>query len=195
MWRPETTLKTEYTKNYNKKRMKKLLTIIIIAGMTSFMACGPSPKEKALQAKLDSIAKQDSIAKSVQKVSYDFEQHGDIKVFIDDLAKAVNSDDKNSIAQMINFPLLDKCTDSYSQTPSLRCNDSKQFLLKYDKIFTSETKESIKNKKYRGYSTDFTTCYDVIKKGEYLIEDVGMYIPCIKKVNGKYKIYALSCFP
>lgn len=174
--------------------MKKLLTIII-AGMITFSACGPSAKEKVLQAKLDSIAKQDSIAKFEQIVSYDFENHGDIKVFIDDLAKAVNSDDKNSIAKMINFPLLDKCTDSYSQTPSLRCNDNTQFLSKYDKIFTSSTKESIKSKKYRGYRSDFETCDDVIKKGEYLIEDIGMYIPCIKKVNEKYKIYALSCFP
>ena len=111
--------------------MKKLLTIIIIAAMTSFMACGPSAKEKALQAKLDSIAKQDSIAKSVQIVSYDFEKHGDIKVFIDDLIKAVNSDDKNSIAQMINLPFKDEWGDNpYNQSTPLGCKTENQFFEK-----------------------------------------------------------------
>ena len=42
--------------------MRKLLTIAIIAGMTSFVACGPSASEKALKAKLDSIKKADSVA-------------------------------------------------------------------------------------------------------------------------------------
>ncbi len=44
--------------------MKNTLLIIIIAGMTTFFSCGPSAKEKALQTKLDSIAKQDSISKT-----------------------------------------------------------------------------------------------------------------------------------
>ena len=42
--------------------MKKLVTIVIIAIMTTFIACGPSANEKALKAKLDSIKKADSIA-------------------------------------------------------------------------------------------------------------------------------------
>ena len=43
--------------------MKKLLTIMIIIGTMSFIACGPNAKEKAEKNKQDSI-KKDSIAKS-----------------------------------------------------------------------------------------------------------------------------------
>ena len=51
--------------------MKKVLTLLVVAGMMSFVACGPSAKDKAAAEKLkqDSIAtaqadqaKQDSIA-------------------------------------------------------------------------------------------------------------------------------------
>jgi hypothetical protein len=49
--------------------MKKLFTLFLVAGMFSFLACGPSAEEKAAieKAKQDSIAavekaKQDSIA-------------------------------------------------------------------------------------------------------------------------------------
>jgi len=47
--------------------MKKLFGLLMIAGMMSFVACGPSAEEQAAeQARLDSIAKaqQDSIAKA-----------------------------------------------------------------------------------------------------------------------------------
>jgi hypothetical protein len=38
--------------------MKKILSIMLVAGMATFVACGPSAKEKAAKEK----AKQDSIA-------------------------------------------------------------------------------------------------------------------------------------
>ncbi|MEI8202765.1 MAG: hypothetical protein WCH34_07115 [Bacteroidota bacterium] len=53
--------------------MKKILSLLVVAGMMTFVACGPSQKEKDAAAKLknDSIAaaqaeqaKQDSIAKA-----------------------------------------------------------------------------------------------------------------------------------
>lgn len=44
--------------------MKRLSQLLVIAGLVSFIACGPSAKEKeAAQAKLDSL-KQDSIMKA-----------------------------------------------------------------------------------------------------------------------------------
>ena len=44
--------------------MKRVFTLLAIAGMLTFVACGPSAKEKAAeQAKLDSL-KQDSIMKA-----------------------------------------------------------------------------------------------------------------------------------
>jgi hypothetical protein len=47
--------------------MKKLFALLVVAGMVSFIACGPSAEEKAKkeQATKDSLAK-DSIAKVEQ---------------------------------------------------------------------------------------------------------------------------------
>lgn len=56
--------------------MKKILTLIIVAGMMTFISCGPSAKEKAEKdsiakvekaekAKQDSVAKAESIKKNI----------------------------------------------------------------------------------------------------------------------------------
>ena len=42
--------------------MKKLVQLLVVAGMFSFIACGPSASEKAEKAKQDSIRQADSIA-------------------------------------------------------------------------------------------------------------------------------------
>jgi len=42
--------------------MKKLVQLLVVAGMASFIACGPSASEKAEKAKQDSIRQADSIA-------------------------------------------------------------------------------------------------------------------------------------
>lgn len=53
--------------------MKNLTLLSLVAFMLMFAACGPSEKEKKEKAKQDSIAKADSIAKSIVEVeSYDF---------------------------------------------------------------------------------------------------------------------------
>jgi len=53
--------------------MKNLTLLSLIAFVLMFTACGPSEKEKKEKAKQDSIAKADSIAKSIVEVeSYDF---------------------------------------------------------------------------------------------------------------------------
>jgi len=46
--------------------MKKLLTLVAVAGMFTFVACGPSAEEKAAveKAKQDSIAAADAEAKA-----------------------------------------------------------------------------------------------------------------------------------
>ncbi|HXC03395.1 MAG TPA: hypothetical protein VNZ86_01510 [Bacteroidia bacterium] len=41
--------------------MKKVLSIVAVAGMTAIIACGPSAAEKAEKAKQDSIHKADSV--------------------------------------------------------------------------------------------------------------------------------------
>lgn len=42
--------------------MKRLIQLLVIAGMASFIACGPSAAEKAKIAEQDSIRRADSIA-------------------------------------------------------------------------------------------------------------------------------------
>jgi hypothetical protein len=49
--------------------MKKLVALFVVAGMVSFVACGPKKDKEADQKKLDSL-KQDSIAK-VEKAKAD----------------------------------------------------------------------------------------------------------------------------
>lgn len=44
--------------------MKKLFSLLVIAGMVAFVACGPSAEEKAAAEK----AKQDSIVQAQQKI-------------------------------------------------------------------------------------------------------------------------------
>jgi len=42
--------------------MKRLFQLLVLAGLATFVACGPSAAEKAEKAKQDSIRKADSIA-------------------------------------------------------------------------------------------------------------------------------------
>ena len=42
--------------------MKRLIQLLVVAGMASFIACGPSAAEKAKIAEQDSIRRADSIA-------------------------------------------------------------------------------------------------------------------------------------
>jgi hypothetical protein len=49
---------------------------IIISTIILFSACGQSKNERVLQAKLDSIAKRDSIANSVRKIRVDMSNRG-----------------------------------------------------------------------------------------------------------------------
>jgi len=135
---------------------------------------------------------------------YNFDKHNDIKVFVNDLAKAVSSGDKNSISQMINFPLIDTWGDNPgNQSPSFGCKNSNQFFEKYDKIFTKGVVAAIKNKKYRAADNSDEMFEDVIENGEYLIEGDGNIdgeskrphnMLGIKKVNGKFKVYAIKFY-
>jgi len=155
------------------------------------------------QTKTDkSISSTTSTAKTNQTIvktfsgGYNFDKHNDIKIFIDDLAKAVSTGDKNNIAQMINFPLIDTWGDNPgNQSPSLGCKNINQFFEKYDKIFTNDIIKAITNKKYR----EGIGGQDAFNKGEYGIDCFKNYYdnrPCImfgiKKVNGKFKIYAIK---
>jgi hypothetical protein len=70
--------------------MKKLFALLVVAGMVSFIACGPSAEEKAKkeQAAKDSITK-DSIAKAelAQKEADSLKLVADATALKDSLAK------------------------------------------------------------------------------------------------------------
>ncbi len=132
---------------------------------------------------------------------YNFDKHNDIKVFMNDLAKAAGTSDKSNVAQMIKFPFVDEWGDNPgNQSPPLGCKTANQLFEKYDKIFTKDMMKAISAKKYRGWVYG-DLHEDVIEKGEYLIEcfkDSYANRPCnmfaIKKVNGKFKIFAIKFY-
>ena len=51
--------------------MKKILTLVLLAGMASFYACGPSAEQKAAaeKAKQDSIAAAESVNKAAMEAT------------------------------------------------------------------------------------------------------------------------------
>jgi hypothetical protein len=135
---------------------------------------------------------------------YDFNKHYDIKIFINDLAKAVSTKDKNAIVFfMMNVPLKDEYGDNPgNHSPSLGCKTTTDIYNKFDLIFTKGINSAIMKQEYRGYDTESMNG-DVIENGEFLIE--GDYkidgdssrphiMLGIKKVNGIYKIYAIKFY-
>jgi hypothetical protein len=55
----------------NIRTMKKVLALLLVAGMFSFYACGPSAEEKAAQEKAmqDSIAAADAAMKAAEEAA------------------------------------------------------------------------------------------------------------------------------
>lgn len=149
---------------------------------------------KAQRKKLISTATPNE---NIGSKEYYFDQHNDIKVFITDLAKAVSANDRDIVAKMITFPL----NDEWSETIPLGCKNEEQFMTKYDLIFTGYIKDAIISNKYRAADNSDEMFPDVIKKGEYLIapdNPGGEKRPDImlglRKINGKFKIYAIKFY-
>ena len=83
--------------------MKKLLSLLVVAGMVTFVACGPSAEKKAEQAKADSTR----IADSLNQVSIDAQKLADSVKMADSTAKVAAKAD--SIAKgLIKVPKAKK---------------------------------------------------------------------------------------
>jgi outer membrane murein-binding lipoprotein Lpp len=83
--------------------MKKLLSLLVVAGMVTFVACGPSAEKKAEQAKADSTR----IADSLNQVSMDAQKLADSVKMADSTAKVAAKAD--SIAKgLIKLPKAKK---------------------------------------------------------------------------------------
>ena len=63
--------------------MKKLLSLLVVAGMVTFVACGPSAEKKAEQAKADSTR----IADSLNRLQMDAKRLTDSVKMADSTAK------------------------------------------------------------------------------------------------------------
>ncbi len=78
--------------------MKKVLSLLMVAGMLSFFACGPSAEEKAAKEKAtqDSIARVQKTADSLKEVAVkdSLDKAAKAKAEADSIAK-VEADKKN----------------------------------------------------------------------------------------------------
>jgi hypothetical protein len=195
-------------------------TLIITLISIICISCGQNAtKQKELELKGKELEirdrelrlrEKDSIAdikiKKADKpeLIYNIEKHGDIKFFIDDLAKAISLDDKSAVARMTYFPFKDGFREWLTggievpkNIPDLTCNNEKQFLDKYSRIFLPGVKKEIESKSYRGYdysAEEFSG--DIIESGEFVIngEDYindRQYSIAIKKINGKFKLHRM----
>lgn len=136
--------------------------------------------------------------------SIDFEKHNDIKIFLDDLAKAIAASDIESISEMVAYPFQDVWGDNaMNKSSSLSCKNKSQFTNKYSGIFSSAVVAAIKKKKYRGRVKD-RWGDDVIVEGEYLFESIpnntenstrADNVLVFGKVGGKFKLKYVTFFP
>lgn len=69
--------------------MKKLLSLLVVAGMVTFVACGPSAEKKAEQAKADSTR----IADSLNMIQMDAQRLADSVKMADSTAKVAATAD------------------------------------------------------------------------------------------------------
>ncbi len=123
-----------------------------------------------------------------------------LKFFIEDLSKAVSSNDKAAVATMVRFPFVDSWYKEGDQ--SLSCKNKQEFIKKFDLIFIPELKKAIKGGKYyhQATSNENSEAPGPLNQGEYMFDaspsnDDGTgrnIILVFKKVNGKFTITRLG---
>lgn len=148
---------------------------------------------------------QTDLTTTTAAIKYDYEKHNNIDAFINDLAKAVKTDDRNAVAKMTFFPFEDGFREWLDPVnppkniPNLKSDTEKQFLEKYSTIFLPTLKKAIERKEYRGsFSSSSVEDYDgadFIEEGEFVITgsrtDKRPYSIAIKKINGKFKLHRM----
>ena len=149
-----------------------------------------SKKEKSLQTDSSlKITAEDT--KRLITVTYNFENHNDIKGFWKDFQIALQTEDKDAINKMIKFPFKDYEADAWGDKYSgidLTCTGQAQLDLKFNIIFSKEclTKE------------DPVYIGDEFITGDYFIprsENKKCHLPngyLVKKIKGVYKLVGLS---
>ena len=126
---------------------------------------------------------------------YNFAGHSNFKTFWADFKKAVNAGDKEAVAKMTYFPFKDSrdLGQGIGTGPNnLTCNNPKDLINKYNKIFLPATIKAISKNSYHqcvDYDGDpdnknqkkIPDCY------EFLDKDASVWLD-FSKVNGVFKM-------
>lgn len=122
---------------------------------------------------------------------YQFDKHGDFRIFWSDLQLAVQNDDRHAVSKMMLFPFSD-----YEHSPVI-FQSEEEFIAHYDELFDQEMIELIKNNRYRPGDPDQSEVLDAASPEGYVIEhensDLG-YNLVIEKVDGVYKIVRVAFY-
>lgn len=149
------------------------------------------------------------------KNDYRFDRHGDFKVFIADLRKAVAADDRAAVAKMTAQPFADfsrgsSCLpgndpcDAQQRKQSASARNEAEAVAKYDRIVTAAVRAALKANRVRGYSRKLDSGEDengevqapgVIEQGEYLLENDDIHSQRVfKRVDGVYKLQRIPFY-
>ncbi|QWP77710.1 DUF1311 domain-containing protein [Lysobacter sp. K5869] len=158
---------------------------------------------------------QAAAAPAKSKNDYRYDRHGDFKIFIADLRKAVAADDRAAVAKMIAQPFADfsrgsSCLpgndpcDEQQRKQSASARSEAEAIAKYDRIVTASVRSALKANRVRAYSRKLDSGEDengevqapgVIEPGEYLLEnDDATQQRVFKRVNGVYKLQRIPFY-
>lgn len=132
--------------------MKKRSLVFLVLGLISAVTMGSAAAQTAadVNSNLDSL----------------FGEHVAYEKFFDRLKKAVGSNDKETVASMIDYPFRARIDGK-----ALKIRDAAHFVADYDKIFTAKVKHAIAN---QSYATLFANWQGVmIGDGEVWFSGVG----------------------
>lgn len=149
------------------------------------------------------------------KLDYRYDRHGDFKVFIADLRKAVAADDRVAVAKMTARPFADfshgsSCLpgndpcDAQQRKQSASARDQAEVVAKYDRIVTAAVRAALKANRVRAYSRKLDSGEDengevqapgAIEPGEYLLENDDIHSQRVfKRVDGVYKLQRIPFY-
>lgn len=113
---------------------------------------------------------------------YDFSSHVNIHEFMDDLRTALLLKDRNTVANMVNYPFVDAMGQGHN-IETLSCNSAYEFVqYRYDLIFKPELIDGVLSGHYYPVDGDYNFRSNA---KEIRMEDRTIVV---RKINGVYKI-------
>lgn len=123
------------------------------------------------------------------------------KAFFSTFKAAVAKGDKLAVAKLTNFPFYDRTGEVFDDANKLECKDQKQFLAKYDLIFTKSVKAAIATgKPYTRTSSEENEGGGGPEVGDFQLDNdnagddrqAPLYF---KKIRGKYRLVGITYNP